>query len=89
MLKNAHTETHFLPLLFPVSKETYRALTKGVQIRVMVICNDRPLATLPVLPSLTTEVECESFKRKKEIEELKKRAEWNTLREKDSEAIER
>lgn len=53
--------------------------------------NDRPLATLLVLLTLATEVECESFNRKKGIEELikKKRAEWNTLREKESEAIER
>lgn len=77
--------------MFPESKETYRALTKGVQIGVMVMSNDRPLATLLVLLTLATEVERESFNRKKEIEELikKKRAEWNTLREMESEAIER
>lgn len=41
--------THTQILLFSVSKESYRALTKGVQMRVMVIHNDRPLATLSML----------------------------------------
>lgn len=40
-----HTHTH----LFSVSKESYRALTEGVRMRVMVIHNDRPLDMLTML----------------------------------------
>lgn len=63
-LKRLLVKTHTHTLLFS-SKERYRALTKSVQIRDMVIHNDSPLATLSVLQTMTTEREGESFKRKR------------------------
>lgn len=68
-----HTLTHIHTLLFSVSTESYRALTKGVQIRDMVIHSDRPLATLSVLQTMTTEGEGESFKRKRNKKRCRKK----------------
>lgn len=48
-----HTQTHLL--LFTVSKRRHRVRTKGVQIRVRVIHNDRPLATVSARQTITTE----------------------------------
>lgn len=61
---NTCTHIHTCTLLFSLSKESYRALTKGVLIRVMVIHNDRPLATASVFQTMTTEGEGERFKRR-------------------------